>query len=174
MFDRINDALSTDFINIPSLYHGETASSVISHVFLCPHHRSSDARMDRGIQNQALTLGKCPIRRCYLQNTYLFMSNVKKGPMVYTRIVRESSTEHFWIPRIFPFMLASLARSMEMRGGGLTYMAIKWITETGPQCSYVDLRADRVVVWSPPSATILGTWPFDGFAGDRLETTLRS
>lgn len=33
----------------------------------------------------------------------------------------------------------------------------KWITLTGPQWLFVDLRADSVVVWSPPSVIIRGT-----------------
>lgn len=32
----------------------------------------------------------------------------------------------------------------------------KWITLTGPQRWYVERKADRVVVWSPPSVTIRG------------------
>lgn len=31
------------------------------------------------------------------------------------------------------------------------------MTLTAPQCSYVDLSADSVVVWSPPNVTIRGT-----------------
>lgn len=31
------------------------------------------------------------------------------------------------------------------------------MTLTAPQCSYVDLSADSVVVWSPPKVTIRGT-----------------
>jgi hypothetical protein len=33
----------------------------------------------------------------------------------------------------------------------------KCMTLTGPQCLNVDLKAESVVVWSPPKVTSLGT-----------------
>lgn len=48
----------------------------------------------------------------------------------------------------------------------------KWITETGPHFSYVDLRAESVVVWSPPRVMMRGTGEvLLSFAG-REEMTL--
>jgi hypothetical protein len=62
-----------------------------------------------------------------------------------------------------------ITSSMAWRVGCVPMWLSKWITDTGPQLACVPLKADSVVVWSPPSAMILGTDDFAGFAAGRDE-----